>query len=73
MCSSELKLIDLDTGESLRLETTDLIVAESTISFTTAQVTDNRQYNVTVRAGSVSATTSFTTISKHSINFCEQF
>ena len=59
--------VDLDTGENLRLDATDLTVTENTISFTTAQVTENRQYNVTVRAGTFSCSAyyaSFITISK---------
>ena len=56
MCSGELTLVDLDTGEIITLEG---------ITFTTQEVRINRRYNVPVRASnSAGSTTSYVTISE---------
>ena len=56
MCSGELTLVDLDTGEIITLEG---------ITFTTQEVRVNRLYNVTVNASnSAGSTTSYVTISE---------
>ena len=65
MCSSELTLVDLDTGEIITLGDEELTTEENNITFTTEQLRVNRCYNVTIGASnSAGSTTSYVTISK---------
>ena len=64
MCSSELSLLDIRTGESV--EIANLTITGSNIAFASSQLRDNRHYNVTVRASNnVGSATSYTIISKY--------
>ena len=47
MCSGELSIIDLNTGETV--EDTELTISVDTIAFT-ATLVNNRRYNITVEA-----------------------
>ena len=65
MCSGELKFVDLDTGEIIKLGNGELTIAEINITFAAEQLRVNRRYNVTVRASnSAGSTTSYVTISE---------
>ena len=45
MCSAELIIVDVDTGETFTL---DMTIAETNITFNTQQLRENRRYNVTI-------------------------
>ena len=64
MCSGELIIVDLDTGEIITLGDGELTIAENNITFTNEQLKVNHRYNVTVRASnSAGSTTSYIAIS----------
>ncbi len=65
MCRAQLTFMDVDTGETITLEETDLTIAETNITFTTQQLRGNRCYTVTVTASNAAGSaTSETMISK---------
>lgn len=65
MCSGELTLVDLDTGESIPVRGADSTIAENNITFTTEQLITNHRYNVTTRADNAAGSaTSYNTISE---------
>ena len=62
MCSGELIIIDLDTGEIMR--DGELTITGNNITFTNEQLKVNHRYNVTVRASnSAGSATSYIAIS----------
>ena len=65
MCNAGLTFEEIDTGESITLGDGELTIAGNNITFTTEQLTDNRNYSVGVNASSVAGSfTSYTTLSK---------
>ena len=67
MCSGELKVVDLDTGELKTLfGGTNLTVAWNIITFSTELLRVNGRYNVTIIATNVAGSaTSYSTISEY--------
>jgi hypothetical protein len=59
VCSGELTFIDVDTGETITLGDSDLMITENNITFTTQQLRENRHYNVTVTAFNTDCSTTF--------------
>ncbi len=57
MCSAELTFVDVDTGETITLGSTDLTIAETNITFTTQQLRENHHYNVSVMASNAVSST----------------
>ncbi len=49
-CSGEIVFVDVDTGETITLDNTDLTITETNITFTNQHLKQNRHYNVTVTA-----------------------
>ena len=72
MCSVLLKLTDVDTGGRLYLETGNLtVITDTLLVFSTALLTVNRHYNVSVWASNVLGhTTVDTTVSKFIVRSC---
>ena len=75
VCSSEVTLLsNLDTGEMLAFNSTDVTVHDNsiiTITFNRSQVTDNHHYNVfVVAANSAGENSSRIVISKYSLHDC---
>ena len=68
MCSGEVVVVELDTGESVMLGGTDNIIMSvegNSFNFTTGWLTVGRHYNITVTAYNVAGmATAITTISK---------
>ena len=58
MCNATLVCEDLDTGESITLGDGELTIGENAITFTSEQLTDNRNYSVTVNATNAAGSTS---------------
>ena len=65
VCSGEVVVVVLDTGESVMLGGTDMSVEGNSLNFTTGWLTVGRHYNITVTAYNVAGmATAITTISK---------
>ncbi len=65
MCSAELTFANVDTGEIIILEDTELTITVTNITFTNLQLRTNHRYDVTVTASNVAGSaTSQTMISK---------
>ena len=59
-------MMDVDTGEIITLEETDLTIEGTSITFTARQLRENRRYNVTVTASNIAGSTT----SKVNISLC---
>ena len=68
VCSADLTFVDLDSKEIITLGGSDLIIAETNITFSTQQLRENRHYNITVTAANIAGTdVSQARISKYSL------
>lgn len=70
VCTAVLTFVDLDTGDTITLGTTDLTLEENNITFTAESglLTTNRHYDVTVTATNIAGSaTSYITIGTHGV------
>ena len=53
VCSAEIRLLDLDTGERIEIANSSVELVDHYITFTSQQLVDGRRYNTTVLASNI--------------------